>query len=104
MYLSSTARQEQERKDTEAKNQLVRFGCRSSDQTLSGEFGRDMSDYEPPRGLLQGGGQSIPALILNDEFTMIEGAAICMYLADLYGRFLPEEENKAEYYRLVHCA
>jgi hypothetical protein len=42
---------------------------------------------------------SLPAVVVNDEFTMIEGAAICMYLADLYGQFLPEAEHKAEYYR-----
>ena len=43
--------------------------------------------------------QTLPTVVVNDEFTMIEGAAICMYLADLYGQFLPEEEHKAEYYR-----
>ena len=45
---------------------------------------------------------SAPSLIVNDEFTMIEGAAICMYLADLYGLFLPEDEHRAEYYRFEY--
>ena len=43
----------------------------------------------------------IPATVTNDEFSMLEGAAICMYLADLYGRFLPEPQYKSEYYRWV---
>jgi len=42
-----------------------------------------------------------PALVVNDEFTMIEGAAICMYLADTYGQFLPDADHKAEYYSWI---
>ena len=42
---------------------------------------------------------STPAMIINDDFTMIEGAAICLYLADTYERFLPIPQFKAEYYR-----
>ena len=57
-------------------------------------------------GILDGGmspygmsGSGMPAMIINDDFTMIEGAAICMYLADTYERFLPLAQYKAEYYR-----
>ena len=59
------------------------------------------SAYDSPTA---GGGRTsiLPAVIVNDEFTMIEGAAICMYLADLYGHFLPENQYKAEYYRCLH--
>ena len=45
---------------------------------------------------------NIPALVVNDDFTMVEGAAICMYLADTYGRFLPDQEHKAQYYRYIN--
>ena len=50
----------------------------------------------------------MPSVVINDEFTMIEGAAICMYLADLYGQFVPTSEHRAEYYRfgmgkLIYC-
>ena len=41
----------------------------------------------------------VPALVVNDDFSMIEGAAICMYLADMYGQFQPPPDRKAEYYR-----
>lgn len=52
--------------------------------------GDDITDYEA---------ESMPALVVNDEFTMIEGAAICLYLADMYENLLPELEYKVEYYR-----
>jgi len=42
-----------------------------------------------------------PQITVNDEFTMIEGAAICMYLADLYGQFLPDVQHRAEYYSWI---
>ena len=51
----------------------------------------DYDDTGPP--------DVVPAVIVNDDFTMIEGAAICMYLADTYNQFLPDQEHKAEYYR-----
>ena len=41
----------------------------------------------------------VPALVVNDDFSMMEGAAICMYLADTYGQFQPPVDRKAEYYR-----
>ena len=44
---------------------------------------------------------AMPAMVVNDDFTMIEGAALCMYLADLYEQFLPTPDYKAEYYRYV---
>ena len=54
----------------------------------------DYDDTGPPEDEI-----NIPALVVNDDFTMVEGAAICLYLADSYGRFLPDQEHKAEYYR-----
>lgn len=54
--------------------------------------GDDITDYEA---------ESMPALVVNDEFTMIEGAAICLYLADMYENLLPELEYKVEYYRWI---
>jgi len=59
------------------------------------------SDSNGDCGIYRGddSASSAPSLVVNDEFTMIEGAAICMYLADLYGQFLPENEHRAEYYR-----
>ena len=54
----------------------------------------DVTDYDN-----SGLPNFVPALVVNDDFTMIEGAAICMYLADMYGQFLPPPEYKSEYYR-----
>lgn len=41
------------------------------------------------------------ALVVDDDFTMLEGTAMCMFLADKYGRFLPKQHQKAEYYRYI---
>lgn len=60
--------------------------------------GDDQSDYgSQDRSMTP----SISACVVNDEFTLIEGAAICMYLADLYGQFLPDSEHRAEYYSWI---
>lgn len=57
------------------------------------------SDMESVAEYNMGPAHSLPAFIVNDEFTMIEGTAMCLYLADLYQQFLPHPEHKAEYYR-----
>ena len=45
------------------------------------------------------GYNTVPATVVNNDFTMIEGAALCLYLADMYQQFQPPPEHKAEYYR-----
>ncbi|XP_060067180.1 uncharacterized protein LOC132547442 [Ylistrum balloti] len=44
---------------------------------------------------------TIPALVLEDEKTIIESGAICLYLADLHKRFSPGAQWTAEYYNWV---
>ena len=56
-------------------------------------------DYDSDSSLPPYPSDTLPAIVVNDDFTMIEGAALCMYLADLYEQFLPEPDFKAEYYR-----
>ena len=41
----------------------------------------------------------VPSMVLPDGTHMIESAAICMYIADKYGRMLPEPEKEPIYYR-----
>ena len=74
-------------------------GCSPFPESLTESYSSGCDD-------VSGAGYSSPvaaamqrSIIVNDEFTMIEGAAICMYLADLYGQFLPDAEHRAEYYR-----
>ncbi|XP_069123463.1 glutathione S-transferase GstA-like isoform X1 [Argopecten irradians] len=47
---------------------------------------------------------TIPALVLEDGRTIIESGAICLYLADRYGRLLPEKQWTAEYYNWIMYA
>ena len=79
---------------SEAAYQVVEYKRKFMDD--DSDFDEDyMPDY--PEDFDQSG--MLPALVVNDDFTMIEGTAICLYLADLYKQFLPDQENKAEYYR-----
>ena len=41
----------------------------------------------------------VPAMVTSDGDIMIESAAICLYLAQLYGQCLPDEQNEANYFR-----
>ena len=41
----------------------------------------------------------VPAMITSEGEVMLESAAICLYLAHLYGKCLPDEQNEAEYYK-----
>lgn len=42
---------------------------------------------------------TVPALVTSDGATMIEGAAIILYLADLYQQLLPSLSETSHYYR-----
>lgn len=44
---------------------------------------------------------SLPGGVIDDDFTMIESAALCLYLADLYGRLVAEPQHRAEYYSWI---
>ncbi|KAL3875735.1 hypothetical protein ACJMK2_033656 [Sinanodonta woodiana] len=44
---------------------------------------------------------TIPAMKLDDETVIIESGAICLYLADLYGRLVPDLSQKHNYYNFV---
>ena len=41
---------------------------------------------------------TIPALEVEGRPTMLESAAMCLYLADLCGRLVPEPRDRVEYY------
>lgn len=41
----------------------------------------------------------VPAMVTSDGEIIIESAAICLYLAQLYGKCLPDEQNEANYFR-----
>ena len=43
----------------------------------------------------------VPSMVLADGTHMIESAAICMYIADKYGKMLPEPEKEPIYYRYI---
>ncbi len=81
--------------DHEAASKVVEYKRKMNedDSDFDEDYFPDYDDPGPP-GML-------PALVVNDDFTMIEGTAICLYLADLYKQFLPDPEHKAEYYRSV---
>ena len=42
---------------------------------------------------------NIPSMVTSNGEMMVEGAAICLYLARLYGRCLPDQESEADYYK-----
>ena len=42
---------------------------------------------------------TIPALITSAGIIMTESAAICMYLAQIYDKFLPDKQNEVTYYK-----
>ena len=69
--------------------QLMRCGSSTSED----DFGFAEDDIMPPYP------EDCLPLVVDDDFTMLEGAAMCMYLADSYGRFLPGKNQRAEYYR-----
>ena len=41
---------------------------------------------------------TVPALEIEGETTMLESGAICMYLAEKYGRMAPEPKDRKDYY------
>ena len=43
----------------------------------------------------------VPAMVTSDGEVILESAAICLYLARLYGQCLPNEQNEANYFRYV---
>ena len=56
--------------------------------------GAEMSGYRAsvhPHGTL-------PALVIEDGYTLLESGGICMYLADLYGDLLPSLSERQLYY------
>ncbi|XP_071953025.1 glutathione S-transferase GstA-like isoform X2 [Antedon mediterranea] len=65
--------------------------------SLHGENMTDMEHYKKtvhPHG-------TIPALKLDNDITIIESSAICMYLADLFGGLSPHYLQRAEYYNWI---
>lgn len=46
----------------------------------------------------------VPSMILKDGTVMIESAAICLYLADLYQQCLPEPDEKPSFYSMIFFA
>ncbi|XP_002733258.1 glutathione S-transferase GstA-like [Saccoglossus kowalevskii] len=44
---------------------------------------------------------TLPALVVDDNHTILESAAICMYLADLYGQLVPNRYARREYYNWI---
>ncbi len=42
---------------------------------------------------------TVPALVTSEGDIMIEGAAICLYLAQLYEKLLPDLQHEAQYYK-----
>ncbi|XP_077980770.1 glutathione S-transferase GstA-like [Glandiceps talaboti] len=44
---------------------------------------------------------TLPALVVNDDYTVLESGAICMYLADVYGRLVPSRFDRKEYYNWI---
>ena len=46
---------------------------------------------------------TVPVLEIEGGPTILESSAICLYLADLCGKFAPEPKNRAEYYQWVKC-
>ena len=91
LSLSIAPHTEQRTETEDNKYGMVEFTPYTSEDEELMEYDYD-SDSSLPR-------TSMPALVVNDDFTMIEGAALCMYLADLYQQFLPQPDYKAEYYR-----
>lgn len=71
---------------------------------LHGPQAKDLLQYRDvhPHGTL-------PALVLEDGFVLLESAAICLYLADVFqdsdgNSLLPEDHNTAEYYNFISYA
>ncbi|XP_046581909.1 glutathione S-transferase 1-1-like [Haliotis rubra] len=44
---------------------------------------------------------TIPALVVPGHIPILESGAICMYLADRYGKLLPEPKDKEDYYSFM---
>ena len=41
---------------------------------------------------------TVPGLVIEGEPTMMESGAICLYLADTYGRLTPDPKDRKDYY------
>ncbi|XP_041363254.1 glutathione S-transferase 1-like [Gigantopelta aegis] len=41
---------------------------------------------------------TVPALVIEGETTLLESGAICLYLADKYGRLAPDLKDRKDYY------
>ncbi|XP_070579603.1 glutathione S-transferase GstA-like [Ptychodera flava] len=44
---------------------------------------------------------TLPGLVVDDKFTILESGAICLYLADLYGKLVPMRFDRKEYYNWI---
>ena len=44
---------------------------------------------------------TIPAVVTSEGTLMTESAAICLYLAQIYGKYLPDERNEPTYYKYI---
>ncbi len=42
---------------------------------------------------------TVPALVTSEGDVMIDSDAICLYLANLYGKLLPDLHNEAQFYK-----
>ncbi|KAJ8318066.1 hypothetical protein KUTeg_003157 [Tegillarca granosa] len=44
---------------------------------------------------------TVPFLDIENEMPILESGAVCLYLADLYGKFVPQPETRKDYYNWV---
>ncbi|XP_041363055.1 uncharacterized protein LOC121378796 [Gigantopelta aegis] len=48
---------------------------------------------------------TIPALVIEGETIMLESTSICLFLADKYGKLLPDSKYKHDYYDwIIYCS
>ena len=41
----------------------------------------------------------VPAMVTSESEILVEGGAICLHLAQLYGKCLPDERSEADYFK-----
>ena len=63
-----------------------------SPYTATAQQREDYKKNVHPHGL-------VPAMVTSEGEVMIESAAICLHLAQIYGKCLPDEKNETLYYR-----
>ncbi|XP_067671240.1 glutathione S-transferase D7-like [Haliotis asinina] len=78
-------------KELEAEQdvELVRF-FPGGDQADDAAFRKDVHPH-----------CTIPALTIPGDIPILESGAICMYLADKYGKLLPEPQYRQDYYNFL---